>query len=186
MKHLVLRIAVLATILAFTASASAQDPGSAGIVGIPDQGGLYLQLRQAGRVAGLSAPGRASRSSSACSGTTSSRRFSTRVVNGKTIDDRPFVVKRLKTREFKDCGCQILFVAAAQSARTDDVIQFQNAASVLTIAEAPEFAKTGGVIAMILEDSKIRFAVNVDAATQASLNISSRLLALASIVQTTR
>jgi hypothetical protein len=96
------------------------------------------------------------------------------------------VVKQLKTREFKDSGCQILFLAASQSTRTDDVIQFQNAASVLTIAEAPEFAKKGGVIAMTLEDSKIRFSVNVDAATQASLNISSRLLALASAIHSTR
>ena len=48
-----------------------------------------------------------------------------RVVDGKKIDDRPFLVKRLKNKEFKDCGCRILFVAAAESARADEVIQFQ-------------------------------------------------------------
>jgi len=40
----------------------------------------------------------------------------------------------------------------------------------------------GGIINLILEDNKVRFEVNVDAAKQADLNISSRLLALAKIV----
>ena len=110
-----------------------------------------------------------------------------RVVEGKKIDDRVFVVKRLKSKDaLKECGCRILFVAASESARTDEIVQFQNMASVLTIAEAPDFAKRGGVVALTLEDSKVRFAVNVDAAAQASLTISSRLLTLATIVHTGR
>jgi hypothetical protein len=109
-----------------------------------------------------------------------------RVVDDKKIDERPFLVKRLKNREFKDCGCQILFVSASESARTDEIIQFQNAASVLTIAEGPDFTRRGGVIGLILKDNKVRFLVNVDAATQASLTISSRLLALATIDHTSR
>ena len=109
-----------------------------------------------------------------------------RVVEGKRIDDRPFVVKRIKSKELKECGCRMLFVAASESARTDEIVQLQNSSSILTIAEAPDFARRGGVVALTLEDNKIRFAINVDAAAQASLNISSRLLALATIVHTGR
>jgi YfiR/HmsC-like len=109
-----------------------------------------------------------------------------RVVDGKKIDNRPFLVKRLKSREFKDCGCHILFVSAAESARSDDIVQFQSSSSVLTISESPDFARRGGIVAFVLQDSKVRFAVNVDAAAQASLTISSRLLALATIVHSTR
>ena len=109
-----------------------------------------------------------------------------RVVDGKKIDDRPFVIKRLKNKEFKDCSCQILFVAAAESARADEIIQLQSSAAVLTIAEAPDFARRGGMIALILQDSKVRFLVNVEAATHAGLSISSRLLTLATIVHTAR
>jgi hypothetical protein len=108
------------------------------------------------------------------------------VVAGKKIDDRAFVVKRLKNREFRECGCQILFVDSSESARANEVIQFQSVASVLTIADGTDFAKRGGVIALILEDSRVRFIVNVDAATQAGLTISSRLLTLATIVHTAR
>jgi hypothetical protein len=109
-----------------------------------------------------------------------------RVVEGKKIDDRSFVVKRLKNKEYRDCGCRILFIAETERALTDEIIQFQSGASLLTIAEAPDFAKRGGIIALTVVDSRIRFVVNVEAATQAGLNISSRLLALATIVQTSR
>ena len=109
-----------------------------------------------------------------------------RVVEGKKIDDRPFHVRSLKHKELKDCGCQILFVAASQNSRADEIIQFQNTASVLTIAETADFARRGGIIALILEDSKVRFMVNVDAANEAALTVSSRLLALATIVHTSR
>ncbi len=64
--------------------------------------------------------------------------------------------------------------------------QFQKAGSVLTIAETPDFTRRGGIIALALENRKVRFMVNNDAATQASLNISSRLLTLASVVHTAR
>jgi hypothetical protein len=185
MKHLVLPVAVLATILACTANVRAQGPGS-------QESSEYLI--KAGYIYNFAKlvewPSSAARKGQPMViGVLGNDAFATvleRVVQGKTIDERPLVVKRLRTRDFKDCSCQILFLAAAQSTRTDDVVQFQNASSVLTVAEAPEFAKRGGIIAMTLEDSKVRFAVNVDAATQASLNISSRLLALASIVHSTR
>jgi hypothetical protein len=47
----------------------------------------------------------------------------------------------------------------------------------------PGFAKSGGMINFVLEDNRVRFEVNVKAAKDADLNISSRLLALARIVQ---
>ena len=107
-----------------------------------------------------------------------------RVVSGKKIDDRSFEVKRLKT--LGECGCQILFVSAPENVRTEEITQLQKSASVLTISEGPDFARRGGIIALTLEDSRVRFLVNVDAAAQASLTISSRLLALATIVHATR
>jgi hypothetical protein len=106
-----------------------------------------------------------------------------RVVQGKKIDDRALTVKRLTTPA--ECGCQILFVADSENGRIDEITRLQSSASVLTISEAPDFARRGGIIALILEDSRVRFLVNVDAASQASLTISSRLLTLASVVQST-
>lgn len=109
-----------------------------------------------------------------------------RVVEGKRIDDRPLQVKRVTARDFTECACQILFVAGGESVNVDDLIRFQRAASVLTIAETPDFTRRGGVIALTVENQKVRFSINKDAATQASLIISSRLLTLASVVHTAR
>ena len=108
-----------------------------------------------------------------------------RVVDGKNIELRPFLVKRLRSaKESKECACHMLFIASAESSRAEEIVQLLKGTSVLTIAETPGFSKQGGVINFVLEDRKVRFEVNVDAAKQAGLNISSRLLSLARIVQT--
>jgi len=106
------------------------------------------------------------------------------VVDGKKIDARQFVIKRLRWGKDFSCSCHILFIASAESVHADEAVQAVKGASVLTIAEMPGFARRGGIINFTLEDSKVRFEVNVDAAHQVGLNISSRLLSLAKIVQT--
>ena len=50
------------------------------------------------------------------------------------------------------------------------------------VGETPGFAERGGIIRFTLEDNRVRFEINVDAAHQADLNISSRLLTLAKII----
>jgi hypothetical protein len=109
----------------------------------------------------------------------------TSVVQGKKHDGRSFVIKSLKwgkdTKEFKDC--HILFIASAEKSHADELIQMLKGTSILTIAETPNFAKRGGMINFTMEDSKFRFEVNVEAAKQADLTISSRLLSLAKVVQ---
>ncbi len=107
-----------------------------------------------------------------------------RVIDGKKIESRSLLVKRLKWKDSNDCNCQMLFIASAESSHADEIIQATKGASVLTIAETQGFTKRGGIINFTLEDSKVRFEVNVDAARQVGLNISSRLLSLAKIVQT--
>ena len=114
-----------------------------------------------------------------------------RVVDGKQVELHPFLVKRLRSpKESKECACHkehvasAFFVASAESLHADEIIQLLKGTSVLTIAEIPGFTKQGGIINFVLEDSKVRFEVNVDAAKQGGLTISSRLLSLAKIVQT--
>ncbi len=95
------------------------------------------------------------------------------------------VVKRLKwgmdLKDLKDC--KILFVGASERAHVDDLVQIVKSLPILTVGETPGFAERGGVIRFVLEDNRVRFEVNVDAARQADLTISSRLLTLARIIQ---
>src|SRR5947208_119783 len=50
-------------------------------------------------------------------------------------------------------------------------------------AETPGFAERGGIIRFTVEDNRVRFEINVEAAHLAELTISSRLLTLARIIQ---
>jgi len=104
------------------------------------------------------------------------------VLQGKQANGREFVVKHLKWgMDYKDCD--ILFVSSSESIHVDEILKSVHGLPVLTIGEMPGFAQRGGIINFILEDNKVRFEVNVDAAKTANINISSRLLSLAKIVQ---
>ncbi len=104
-----------------------------------------------------------------------------RILADKKVDARRFVIKRLKWgMEFKDCD--ILFVGASETVHLEEVIHAVKGLPILTIGETPGFAKRGCIINLIVEDNKVRFEVNLDAAKQADLNVSSRLLALAKII----
>ncbi len=105
-----------------------------------------------------------------------------RVLEGKKVNGRVFLVKRLKSvLDLKEC--HIVFVSSSEMTRLAEAIHSVKGMPILTIGEIPGFAKRGGIINLVLEDNKVHFEVNVEAAKEADLNISSRLLALARIVQ---
>jgi hypothetical protein len=112
-----------------------------------------------------------------------------RALDGKKVNARSFVIKRAKSiSELQRTlgpqkDCQILYVSSSEMPHLNDAIQMLKGVPVLTIGETPGFARNGGIINLILEDNKVRFEVNVAAAKEADLNISSRLLALARIIQ---
>jgi hypothetical protein len=109
-------------------------------------------------------------------------------LEGKKVNARPFVIKRarsvfeLQRTLGPQKDCQILYVSSSEMPHLGEAIQVLKGAPVLTIGETPGFARSGGIINLILEDNKVRFEVNVEAAKEADLNLSSRLLALARIV----
>lgn len=107
-----------------------------------------------------------------------------RVVENKKLDGRNLIVKRLRwSKDLKDLTeCNILFISSSEKEHIPDVINMLKWLPILTIGETPGFAARGGIINLTLEDNKVRFEVNIGAAKQANLNISSRLLALARIV----
>jgi hypothetical protein len=108
-----------------------------------------------------------------------------KTVQDKRVGARGFIVKRLKWgADLKDLReCKILFVGASERAHLDELVQIVKTLPILTVGETPGFAERGGVIRFVLEDNRVRFEVNVDAARQADLTISSRLLTLARIIQ---
>ena len=102
-------------------------------------------------------------------------------VRGKTINGRPLVVRRMKPGE-NPRSCQIAFIGAADH-ESRAVLETLRGANVLTVGDSPNFARDGGIINFILKDNKVYFEINVDAAEQAHLKISSKLLNLAKIIR---
>jgi hypothetical protein len=54
---------------------------------------------------------------------------------------------------------------------------------ILTVGETGGFIEAGGVVNLKLETGKIQIQVNIDAAEQAGVRISSKLLSLAQIIR---
>lgn len=107
-----------------------------------------------------------------------------RIVEDKKIGSHGFVVRRFRWgKDLKDLkDCKILFVSPSEKAHMDEILQMVKGLPILTVGETPGFAERGGMIRFTLEDNRVRFEVNVEAARQVNLNISSRLLTLAKII----
>jgi hypothetical protein len=81
-------------------------------------------------------------------------------------------------------ACQILFIVASEKQKVRDILQGLAGASVLTVGDAPGFAKMGGVINFVLDENRVRFEINVKAAERAHLKLSARLLTVAKLIVT--
>lgn len=105
-----------------------------------------------------------------------------RVVQGKTINGREFVIRRLKSG---DAGteCHILFVSSSERKRLRVTLDRAQGAAVLTVGDMPEFCQNGGAINFGVSDKRIQLEINPNAAERAGLQLSSRLLSLAKIVR---
>ena len=103
-------------------------------------------------------------------------------IKGKTVKGRKLAIKRFeKIEDVK--ACHILFISSSEEKRLAKIMETLKDSSVLTIGEVKQFAQRGGIINFIIKENKIRFEINVDAAKQAKLKISSKLLELAKIVR---
>jgi hypothetical protein len=99
-------------------------------------------------------------------------------LSGKAIGERSFRVLHFKQpQEIR--GCQILFIGAAENKLQPEVLASLKGNPVLIVGESEHFVKDGGMIGFSLDENKIRFEINLGAAQEAKIRISSRLLSLA-------
>jgi len=102
-------------------------------------------------------------------------------VRGEEINGHPLVVQRY--RQVKDVKtCHILFINATEAHQLKQVLTALKSKNVLTVSDADNFTKQGGMIRFVTEDRKTRIRINLEAAKEADLSISSKLLRLADIV----
>lgn len=102
------------------------------------------------------------------------------VLRDKAVNGHPIAVRRFALPADVR-NCQVLFVSAPDQERVRHILQGFRRAPVLTVGEGGRFADSGGVISFILDDRRVRFEINVDAASRAGLLVSSKLLRLATV-----
>lgn len=96
-----------------------------------------------------------------------------RLVNGRVFD-----VRRVATAT-EASAVHVLFVAASEVPRFDEIKAALRSSPVLTVGESPAFVSAGGEISFILEGDKVRFVIDAAPAERAGLHISAQLRKLA-------
>ncbi len=103
------------------------------------------------------------------------------IVSGETLDGHALEIKRFKNiEEIKDC--HILFISNDEAKYNQEIINALKGSKTLTVSEASDFILNGGMIRFKSENNKIQLQINPEAAKNASLTISAKLLRLAEIV----
>jgi hypothetical protein len=102
-------------------------------------------------------------------------------LQGKSIERRNIVVLRNVNADALD-RCQIIYVTAATAADVRHVLEHTKGQPVLIVADTPGAARLGVTLNMAVVKNHVTFEANVLAARAARINLSSRLLRLATEV----
>jgi hypothetical protein len=98
-------------------------------------------------------------------------------IRGKSIAGRPIEVRMLGESDAVR-AVNILFISAAEKRRAADLVR-RAGSKVLTVGEIPQFIRDGGMIRFFVEQHRVRFQINAQAAEQSGFKIHSQLLSLA-------
>lgn len=80
--------------------------------------------------------------------------------------------------------CHLIFMSQQEKNREIEYVRALKGKPILTVGESEHFLLHGGIINLIIFEETVQFEVNLKAAQQAHLKLSSRMLALArSVIQ---
>ena len=102
-------------------------------------------------------------------------------LHGKKVGERSVAVHRKAQLESLK-GCQIVFISGAAIAQLPRVLDMLRGLPVLTVADAPGAVQQGAALNMSVAQGRVTFEANLSAARSARLNLSSKLLRLATEV----
>jgi len=106
------------------------------------------------------------------------------LVNGGLVNGRAVTILR-GTHNRSLRGCHVLYFGDTDPGRAIAILDELKNAAVLTVADGDQFPRNGGMVGLFIEDGRMRFAINADAAQRVGVRLSSRLLSLAKLVKDT-
>ena len=103
-------------------------------------------------------------------------------ISGESIDGKRVVARRISKVDAAP-GCRVLFISSSENTRLNEILAAVSRESVLTVSDFPHFLQQGGMVQFVLLEERVRFEVNLAAAEQARLSLSSELLKVAADVK---
>jgi hypothetical protein len=94
------------------------------------------------------------------------------------LEGKPVRVLRLKSAaEARECA--IAYISPSEGTRVATDLDALRGQPVLTVSDAANFTRDGGMIQLVVAANHVRFSVNLDAVQSAQLSLSSELLRVA-------
>lgn len=118
-----------------------------------------------------------------------------RSVRAKKVGNRSITVRRIEPPRDSSAGdhdalhdavtrCHLLYISPSETDSFAETLESIGTSSVLTVSDIESFASSGGMIEFVLDDGRIVLHINRRVAETARLRMSSKLLSLATIVET--
>jgi hypothetical protein len=104
-------------------------------------------------------------------------------IRSETVKGKKLAIRFYRSSDEPE-GCHLIFIPASETKHAGHILKTVRGTNVLTVADTVEVARQGAIIGFFIDQQKVRFAINIEAARRASLKISSKLLKLAKIVKT--
>ena len=107
--------------------------------------------------------------------------FLDETVRGERVNGRPLVVRRYRSVSEIE-RCHILFISGSESAEAVRVAATMKERGVLTVCDWESSNWEGSMVRFVMDHGRVKLRINLEAAKQAGLNISSKLLRSAETV----
>lgn len=113
-----------------------------------------------------------------------------KAVSGRRLHDRPIEVRRIRAWNDEEGtlaaarSAHLLFVAASEERHERRIVAALRDADVFTVGDRPGFCRAGGMLGFVPNEGRVGFEANPGAIRLTGVKVSSKLLGLATIVQT--
>lgn len=105
------------------------------------------------------------------------------MLSGKPVHGRPIEIEYIATGKAPGPSCHALFVGESERNRLFKTLSVIQQRPILTLAKFEDFSSRGGIVTLNKDKNRLRFTINTLSARKASLEISSQLLELATLVE---
>ena len=102
-------------------------------------------------------------------------------LGGKIIKGHSVSIQSLKKAQSAE-HCHLLYIASSEKKHYADILKSVRDKPILSISELAGFGRSGGIIELYREAGRTRLIINLNVARKSGLEISSRLLMLAKII----